>query len=255
MSLIVKPNSIVRQIWGKADTILFIFAGASAEFALNKAVDWLYFTGKLPADPLGRLFSTVAFAKQIIFTDVENAIKAIDKINLIHQNVESSRGMKIPDWAYRDVLYMLIHYSIAAFELLERKLTLDEKEEIFNVFYRVGERMCLKNLPKNYSNWLIDREIHLENDLAKSTFTIDLYKQYRKHLGPIRYFILLESQKAVLPVFARNIIAISNFSIIKPLLSIYKFSKILTLDNFIKAALMPSKYYHLIINLDEKKAQ
>ena len=42
---------------GKGDTILFIFAGAgAAEFALNKAVDWLYFTGKLPTDPLGRLF-------------------------------------------------------------------------------------------------------------------------------------------------------------------------------------------------------
>ena len=33
----VKPGSVVREIWGKSDTILFIFAGASAEFALNKA--------------------------------------------------------------------------------------------------------------------------------------------------------------------------------------------------------------------------
>jgi hypothetical protein len=56
MKWFVSEGSIVREIWGKADTILFIFAGASAEFALNKSVDWLYFTGKLPADPLGRLF-------------------------------------------------------------------------------------------------------------------------------------------------------------------------------------------------------
>lgn len=56
MKWFVNEGSIVREIWGKADTILFIFAGASAEFALNKSVDWLYFTGKLPADPLGRLF-------------------------------------------------------------------------------------------------------------------------------------------------------------------------------------------------------
>ena len=52
MKLFVAKNSIVRQIWGKSDTVLFIFAGAAAEFALNKAVDWLYFTGRLPADPL-----------------------------------------------------------------------------------------------------------------------------------------------------------------------------------------------------------
>jgi hypothetical protein len=33
----VSKQSIVREIWGKSDTILFVFAGASAEFALNKA--------------------------------------------------------------------------------------------------------------------------------------------------------------------------------------------------------------------------
>lgn len=61
----VKENSIVREIWGKSDTILFIFAGAAAEFALNKSVDWLYFTGKLPNDPIRRLFSTVEYARKI----------------------------------------------------------------------------------------------------------------------------------------------------------------------------------------------
>jgi len=59
MTTYVHPQSIVRKIWGKSDTILFIFAGAAAEFALNKAVDWLYFTGRIPNDPIGRLFSTV----------------------------------------------------------------------------------------------------------------------------------------------------------------------------------------------------
>jgi hypothetical protein len=44
----VDIQSVVRQIWGKSDTILFIFAGASADFALNKAVEWLYFTGRRP---------------------------------------------------------------------------------------------------------------------------------------------------------------------------------------------------------------
>ena len=54
MENFVKKDSIIREIWGKSDTVLLIFAGAAAEFALNRAVDWLYFTGKLPADPLGR---------------------------------------------------------------------------------------------------------------------------------------------------------------------------------------------------------
>src|ERR1700755_3220289 len=99
----VQPGSIVRKIWGKSDTVLFIFAGAAAEFALNKAVDWLYFTGRLPADPLGRLFSTVAYARRIIFSDDNAALRAIDQITNIHKDVEKNRGAQIPDWAYRDV--------------------------------------------------------------------------------------------------------------------------------------------------------
>src|SRR4051812_17793090 len=120
MTYFVEKESIVRKIWGKGDTILFIFAGSAAEFALNKAVDWLYFTGRLPADPLGRLFSTVAYARQIVFSETNEALRAIDRIKTIHVGVESARGQAIPEWAYRDVLFMLIHYSIASFELLER---------------------------------------------------------------------------------------------------------------------------------------
>jgi hypothetical protein len=80
MEFFVDQQSVVRKIWGKSDTVLFVFADASAEFALNKAVDWLYFTGRLPADPLGRLFSTVMYARLIVFSENETALRAIDKI-------------------------------------------------------------------------------------------------------------------------------------------------------------------------------
>ena len=130
MQLFVNEKSVVRKIWGKSDTVLFIFAGASAEFALNKAVDWLYFTGKLPSDPLGRLFSTVSYARKIVFAPMDDAHKTIDSLTHIHAAVEKARGFSIPDWAYRDVLYMLMHYSITSYELLEKKLTEEEKEEV-----------------------------------------------------------------------------------------------------------------------------
>ncbi|MDB5089616.1 MAG: hypothetical protein JWR09_3610, partial [Mucilaginibacter sp.] len=178
----VSKDSIVRMIWGKADTVLFIFAGAAAEFALNKAVDWLYYTGRLPADPLGRLFSTVTYAHQIIFSEKERALQAIDQITAVHKSVEKSRGTQIPDWAYRDVLFLLIDYSIRSFELLERKLTTEEKTEVFSVFNRVGIQMRLAGLPLNYEDYCIMREDHLQQNLTSSEFTVDLYRQYKKHL-------------------------------------------------------------------------
>ena len=249
----VENDSVVRKIWGKSDSILFIFAGASAEFALNKAVDWLYFTGKLPSDPLGRLFSTVRYARKIVFSSMDDANAAIDTMRKIHSAVEQNRGDLIPDWAYRDVLFMLIHYSIAAYELLEEKLSNAEKEEVYNVFYRVGIRMGLKELPNNYIDWLPVRESHLKENLQKSEFTIDLFKQYKKHLGAIRYKVLLEGQKLVVPNSVKELMRFSNFSLITPLVPIYKFSKMIKMDGFVKDILLPSDYKSQIDELDVYK--
>jgi hypothetical protein len=250
MDYFVNKNSVVRSIWGKSDTILFIFAGASAEFALNKAVDWLYFTGRLPADPLGRLFSTVAYAREIVFSSADEAHKAIEKINTIHSSLEKARGYVIPDWAYRDVLFMLIHYSIAAFELLERKLTLPEKEEVFDVFYRVGQQMHLKDLPTNYEDWCTMREQHMENDLQKSPYTIDLYQQYKKHLGIIRYILLIEGQKLVVPKKVKTLLQFGGMSFLQPVVVLYKLFRKLNMDWLLKAAILPPAYKAQIKALD-----
>ncbi len=246
----VTRHSIVRTIWGNADAVLFIFAGASAEFALNKAVDWLYFTGRLPADPLGRLFSTVNYAGMIVFSETAQANAAIDKITSIHSVVEQQRDSKIPDWAYRDVLYMLIFYSIASFELLQRKMTTAEKNEVYDVFYRVGIRMGLKALPKDYATWVADRELHLFNDLVKSSHTTDLYRQYKKHLGSIRFFLLLESQKMVLPPTAKDLLGLKKNQWLKPIVPVYRLIKYLHGDRLVKAILLPKKYRQQVNALD-----
>lgn len=250
MEFFVHKNSIVRNIWGKGDTVLFIFAGAAAEFALNKAVDWLYFTGRLPADPLGRLFSTVAYARQIVFLEKEKANHAIDKITAIHSAVENARGATIPDWAYRDVLFMLIHYSIASFELLERKLSSEEKEEVYNVFYRMGSRMKLKELPVTYTNWLVIREEHLQKDLERSGYTIDLFKQYKKHLGAFRYKLLKEGQIMVIPKRVRELLCFKKYSLMAAVVPVYKFCRRLRLDWVIKSVLLPATYKQQIKDLD-----
>jgi hypothetical protein len=250
MKYFVEKKSIVRKIWGKSDTVLFIFAGSAAEFAVNKAVDWLYFTGKLPADPLGRLFSTVGYARRIVFAEYEDALHTIDSIYSIHKGVEKKRGMTIPDWAYRDVLFMLIHYSIASFEVLERKLSGEEKEEVFDVFYRLGKRMDLKDLPENYLSWLSVRKHDLENDIENSNYTIDLYKQYKKHLGPFRYNVLIEGQILVIPEKVRQLLNFRRFSFLRPALPIYKLFRALKLDGIIKTMILPSKYKKEFKELD-----
>ena len=246
----VEEHSVVRQIWGKSDTILFIFAGASAEFALNKAVDWLYFTGRLPVDPLGRLFSTISYAKTIVFSETQTALSAIDTLATIHATVEAKRAAAIPDWAFRDVLFMLIDYSIRSFEILERNLSRFEKDEVFQVFSRLGSRMGLKGLPITFEEWETMRQVHIMQNLQHSDYTDDLFSQYRKHLGAVRYMFLLEVQKLVVPQKVQELLGFRRITLLYPLLILYKASKIMKIDWLLRALILPSKYKVEIKALD-----
>ena len=250
MKFFTEKNSIVRTIWGNGDTILFIFAGAAAEFALNKAVDWLYFTGRLPTDPLGRLFSTVTYSRLIIFSEEDRANAAIDKMASIHAAVEENRGAKIPDWAYRDVLFMLIDYSIRSYEVLQRKLSLNEKEEVFYTFYKVGLRMGLQGLPSNYVAWVAMREQHLKDNMMYSAYTKDLFNQYKKHLGWLRYYLLIEGQKLVVPPQVKSMLRYGSFSWLTPVVFFYTIFRAVKLDWFLKSMILPAKYKQQIRELD-----
>lgn len=235
-------GSMVRSVWSKRDSTLFVFAGAAAEFALNKAVDWLYFTGKLPADPLGRLYSTVQYARRIVFASEQDAFKAIDTISHIHQAVENMRGSRIPDWAYRDVLFMLIHYSIRSFELLERKMSPVEKNELYLTFLKMGRRMNIPGLPDTYEGWLKIRDQHLRDNYARSSYTDDLFVQYRKHLGLFRYRLLREVQILTCPPEIRRLLGLRKFSWASPLLFFYKRSRGTGIDKWAQRMLLPEKY-------------
>ncbi len=247
----VAKDSVVRQIWGKSDTILLIFAGASAEFALNKAVDWLYFTGQLPVDPIGRLFSTVSYAQAIVFSEKHDAYRTIDSMAAIHSNVETKRGAAIPDWAYRDVLFLLIDYSIRSFEVLEHKLSHGEKDEVFRVFNNLGIRMKLTGLPKTFEEWTRMRNEHLKENLQSSKYTNDLFNQYRKHLGSFRYKILLEAQKLVVPKRVKELMDFHNSSLFLLAVKLYKASRIVNLDMVLKSLILPAKYKKQIKGLDQ----
>lgn len=88
MAPFVRQGSIVRRIRGDADTILFGFAGSAAKFALNRAVDWLFHSGKRHADPLGRRFSTARFAQDVAFVDEATAYRHFARIRSAHEVVE-----------------------------------------------------------------------------------------------------------------------------------------------------------------------
>ncbi|GAB3720855.1 oxygenase MpaB family protein [Spirosoma lituiforme] len=250
MSFFVKPGSITRQIWGDADVILLVFAGSAAEFALNRAVDWLFFTGKLPADPIARLFSTVRYAQDIVFSSDEKSRQAIARMSAIHGSVEQKRGYQIPDWAYRDVLYMLIDYSIRAFETLHRPLTDVEQEDVFATFREVGAGMHVPDLPTNYADWKIDREAHLNRDLVRSEFTDKLFQRYREQLGSWRYDLLRQAQAVLVPKQVSQRLSLPQKPLLTHTIGLYKVLNALGLRSVVQRVLLPTDYLEQIRGLD-----
>ena len=246
----VGQPSIVRTIWGNPHLILLIFAGSAAEFALNRAVDWLFFTNQIPRDPIGRLFSTVRYAQQIVFSDEDRARRAIDRISGIHSEVERRRGQTIPAWAYRDVLYMLIDYSERAHRLLYRPLSVAERQELYGVFRRVGAGLHIPGLPESYAEWQTDRKRHMDRDLAYSNYTSLLFREYRRHLGAWRYEILLQVQAQVVPDEVRKLLRLKRVDLLSPMFRSYSIVDLLSLQWLVEGLLIPPQYWNRVRELD-----
>ncbi|HEX8249601.1 MAG TPA: oxygenase MpaB family protein [Pyrinomonadaceae bacterium] len=249
----VEKRSIVRHIWGDPDLILLVFAGSAAEFALNRAVDWLFFTGKIPDDPIGRFFSTVAYAQKIVFADESQAQEIIRRINRIHAGVEQARQQTIPDWAYRDVLYMLVDYTERAFELLHRPLSNGERTELYAAFRPLGEMMHIPDLPDGYTEWQKDRRLHLQRDLEYTPYTKDLYDRYREHLGEWRYRLLLDVQALIVPHRVRRLLNLSANNPLSYLIWSYGVVDTLGLQTLVRRALLPPEHRQAVerLNLNE----
>ncbi|HEX8499763.1 MAG TPA: oxygenase MpaB family protein [Pyrinomonadaceae bacterium] len=244
----------MRRIWGDAELVLLVFAGSAAEFALNRAVDWLFFTGKIPNDPVGRLFSTVRYAQGIVFADEEKAARTIAAINAAHGAVERARGATIPAWAFRDVLYMLVDYSERAHRLLYGPLTGAEREELYAVFRRVGEGMNIEGLPEDYRGWRADREAHLERDLAYSKHTALLYERYRRHLGGWRYQILLQVQAMLAPERVRRLLRLRRQPLLSALAGTYAHLDVFGLRPLARRLLVQPRYWDEVAGLDRRGA-
>jgi hypothetical protein len=164
--------------------------------------------------------------------------------------VEASRGTSIPDEAYLDVLFLLIDYSIRSFELLQRRLSPEEKAEVFAVFHRVGARMGLRGLPGTYTDWAAKREVYLKENLIRSAFSQDLYKRYRKNLGWVRYRLLLQAQIVLVPGRVRRLLGLSPIPLFRPVVQAYKGIRMFRLDKALKIILLPGKYKAQVFRLD-----
>jgi hypothetical protein len=243
-------STVARRIWGSPDTVLLFFAGGSAEFAAIKAVDWLFYTNRLPSSPIERFFETMEFAQRIFFGNHSKSAKAIHSINNIHTGVERSRGREIPQWAYKDVLFLILNYGERAHEIVYGPLTEQERNSYFEAVMALGQAMHLQELPQTYVQYQQQRKHHLQNDYEFTQLSQQLMNGYCKALGPVRYWLLKLVQACVVPEEIASIMGLKPNPVIRGLLRLYRFlpgggNKLRWLQSFI----LPKQFSSQLRNL------
>jgi hypothetical protein len=66
----------------------------------------------------------------------------------------------------------------------------------------------------------------------------------------MRYTVLLEGQKLVVPDRVKELLQMNSFSLLTPVIPLYKFSRLIKMDALIKKILLPSEYQEQIKQLD-----
>ena len=215
--------SVIQRIWGSPDAILLFFAGSAAEFAALKAVDWLFFTNSLPAVPIGRFFDTVRFAQRVFFGTPTQAAAAIATINRVHRHVEAARAMPIPEWAYRDVLFLLIDYGERAHAIIYGPMPAAEQLAHFEAIMALGHAMHLPGLPPTYAAYQAQRHQQLLDDYTPSALMERLFASYRAAIGPWRYRLLRLIQASLLPVELRPVVGLRPNGLVDGVLRCYRY--------------------------------
>lgn len=202
-------SDITRTIWGEEENVLLIYAGAAAEFALNPENHWLFYTGKLPADPLRRFENTLRYQRKLFFMPQEGVPAVAKHIKHIHRDVEEKRSqeqgeIKISDQAYLQVFSMLIEYGILGHEYLHRRnMKQEEKEAYFNDIRAITLMMEIRDFPEDYRTYLIRRTRMVTSELRCNSFTGELMDAYRKSLPAFCYWGLLQFQaRFIHPILA-----------------------------------------------------
>ncbi|HEU4859058.1 MAG TPA: DUF2236 domain-containing protein, partial [Chitinophagaceae bacterium] len=70
------------------------------------------------------------------------------------------------------------------------------------------------------------------------------------HLGAMRFRVLTEAQKLVVPDRVKELLQFNDFSLLTPVVPVYKISRLMKMDWLLKSILYPPDYKDQIDELD-----
>jgi hypothetical protein len=242
-------ENIVQRVWGNPSCVLLIFAASSMEFAVNPEAHWLFYTGKLPSDPIGRFISTTGYLKRVMLAPTEAAyVSAVRTIRGIHLSLEKERARTIPKEAYMDVLFMNIEYAMRSFELVfHRPMTGTERTALLQEFRRMGALMDIPFMPETVEEYQAVRDTRVT--CFKSTgATTELLKSYRAALGVFRYWLLKVVYGIIVDERVLNLLDIEQGYLPRAIRRLYPHLAGTRLEQWILQVIVPRKMKRALID-------
>ena len=199
-------HEITRQIWTDIDNLVLVYVGSAAEFPLVPENDWLFYTGKLPAQPMDRFIDTIRVNHRI-FTSPRDEIRALAvQIRDVHRTLEQRRSSEegarrvISNAAFKQVGAMLIDYGIRGYEYLHRRPLSDGEKEMYYADEREFLTMMeIEDVEPDYAAFSASRARMLSDVYARNELTDRFFDAYRQSLGSFRYGILTRVMACLVP--------------------------------------------------------
>jgi hypothetical protein len=138
--------------------------------------------------------------------------------------------------------------------MLERPLTDAERDELYDVFRRVGEGLAIPNLPLSYAAWRDDRTLHLRRDLAVTPLTSALYARYRAELGAWRYELLRRVQGVLAPAIVADLLGLPRVRWAHAAIGVHRLLRRFRLGAVTRVALVPWRHLRHVRRLDHANA-
>jgi len=111
--------------------------------------------------------------------------------------------------------------------------------------------MKIEGLPSDLEAWEHMRTQQLQENFEYSKYTKDLFIQYKKHLGNLRYRLLLEAQTLIAPKKIKSLLNFRKISFLYAIIPFYNLGKLVKADYLFKELLLPKAYKQEIKSLDE----
>lgn len=221
-------SDFTRKLWTDLDHILLVYVGAAAEFSLVEENHWLFYTNKLPSNPLERLISTFVWNRKVMMTSAEDAEALAKTIRGFHDQVERERkreqggNPQISNQGFKAVGAMLIEYALKAEEYLEnREVSAGEKELYYQDQRGFFEAMGIRDWEESYEAFKEAREKRMPDELVVNKHTGDLFISYRRDLGGFRTWILKHFMAWFVPEHVRKSLNLKKAAWFAPAYRLY----------------------------------